>query len=105
MCSFWHSPYDKGYYAEWELKNSKLFLVEFITENNFFTKCSYTFEDYFGDKKEPFFAEWFCGELSIMEGKVLANNNHHFDAIQEYSFLMMFEKGLLQNTLIRDLIT
>ena len=102
MCSQTHTPGDKGYYAEWVLKDNKLYLIEFVTENNVFTRCSYSFTDYFGKEKQPYFAEWFSGYLKIFDGKVVRSNNHHFPDRNEYCFRMTFKKGILQNTLMED---
>ena len=48
------SPLDKGYYAKWELKQNKLFLLDFYGGELFFHNISYKFEDYFGKKSNLF---------------------------------------------------
>lgn len=102
ICSSNHTPWDKGYYALWELKDEKLYLLDFLTENNFITRASFSFEDYFGNKNEPYFASWYCGEINIMDGKIIKSNNHHFPDRNEYLFTMAFKHGILNDTMMKD---
>ena len=102
ICSSSHIPWDKGYYALWELRVEELYLLDFVTENNFITRASFCFEDYFGNKNEPFLALWYSGEISVMDGEIIKSNNHHFPDRNEYLFSMIFKDGILQSTLMRD---
>lgn len=102
ICSSTHIPWDKGYYAMWELRDGKLYLLDFSTENNFITRTSFCFEDFFGKKNKPFFAKWYFGEISVMDGKVVKSNNHHFPDRNEYLFTMKFKDGILEHTVMKD---
>ena len=102
ICSSSHIPWDKGYYALWELNLEKLYLLDFLTENNFITRVSYCFEDYFGKKNEPFFAEWYSGKINVMDGKIIKSNNHHFPDRHEYLFTIKFKHGILDDTGMSD---
>jgi len=96
--SFSTSGWDNGYYADWLLKDHELYLCDFAG-SDIFLKNKYEFEQFFGDKNIPFFAYWFCGEISVQEGEVLYTD-HHCGATKQYSFIMTFEKGKLVDTIM-----
>lgn len=90
------SPLDKGYFANWVLKENKLFLTDFAG-SDLWCKTQYTYEDYFGNKGELFFAFWFSGQLKTQNGRVIFSD-HHYGDTKEYVFTMTFENGILIET-------
>ena len=96
------SPLDKGYFARWELKDDKLLLIDFYGGHALIPKYAYTFEDYFGISGQPYFANWFSGILMIQEGKTI-HKDYHFGATKEYSISLIFKKGLLIDTQMKDI--
>lgn len=97
------SPLDIGYYADWLLKDNELYLLDFAG-SDIFRRNQYEFEQFFGVKNIPFFAYWFCGEISVQAGEVVFTDYHCGDA-KQYDFLMTFEKGKLISTEMQDNIS
>lgn len=70
------SPLDRGYYAKWELIEGRLFLIDFYGGHALLSQYSYTFKDYFGTSEQPYFANWFSGNLKIQEGRIIHYDHH-----------------------------
>ena len=97
------SPLNKGYFAQWILRDNKLYLSDFEGTDILY-RHKYVYEDYFGEKEIDFFAFWFSGTLSVQSGEVVFRD-HHFGETKKYSFIMTFEKGELVNTIMQETIT
>jgi hypothetical protein len=98
--SFSTSPLDKGYYAEWLIRDNKMYLIDF-NGSDFRGKTKYQFEDFFGTKETPFFAFWFSGVISIQEGEVIFSD-HHFGNTKKYNFNFEFKQGILMETFMEE---
>lgn len=94
------SPLTDEYSADWLLRGDQLYLCDFAGFD-FKQKKNYDYPCFFGDRNIPFFAHWFCGEISVQDGEVIYTTFQKKD-IKKYDFLMTFEKGKLKNTEMQD---
>jgi hypothetical protein len=83
----------RGYVAEWEIVEGKLFLLNVVGNvsykgrgsdyNIFHDKVPATLSEIFGNEDERVHATWFTGELRIPQGEITEHIHHGYGA--EYS--------------------
>lgn len=88
----------RGYFAEWELMNNKLYLInfygeEFIPMNGGYRE--YYLNDIFPNESKVF-ANWFTGKAEIPFGE--PNENGYYKAFQ----VLHFSKGVLMDISMRQ---
>lgn len=98
-----HTACWRGYFGTWELKDDKLYLLDFNGNLEGFEGESVPIDlaDLFPGRKKVF-ADWFSGKLEIERGELL-----DYDPIGSYkkyeqSLFLIFENGLKTHEFIID---
>ena len=88
----------RGYEGTWEIKDNKLFLVRLkaSVEGHDEVGLSYLFPG-----EDIVFANWFNGNISIDQGKML-DYVHMGNSLYEKNFVMNFTNGVLVNQYVID---
>jgi hypothetical protein len=96
MVSF-NTSLNRGYFANWEINDNRLFLVNFFGENQipFSQRTIYCLRDIFATETGQVFAEWFSGELPIPVGKEIDYSVSGIGPIYETLTTISLENGLV----------
>jgi hypothetical protein len=89
----------RGYLGTWEIRDTKLFLVDLKgwPEGGREVGLSHLFPE-----KNEVFANWFNDEIRIPHGKMLKYVHMGYESVFEQDFILKFEKGILINEKIKD---
>ena len=93
----------RGYNATWEVKNDKLYLIDFLGHMKTApdTIAEVTMDYVFPDQLIVF-ADWFNGEIRIPKGPLLKYIHGGYLSIYEMDLYLGFEKGVLISTRLVD---
>lgn len=92
----------RGYVAKWELKNKKLYLIDFKGQTSNFKNVLAGKEtinywevgmDFIFPNQERVFAEWFSGELRIPLGRRLYYEHRGYNSIFDADVFLKFKNG------------
>ena len=93
----------KGYMAEWEIDDNKLYLtkltipkvLEYVEETLLFkvVEQKYSMEYYFPNQKRVL-ADWFTGKIRLLSGERIINENNLYDDIRRNELVFDFENGV-----------
>ncbi|MFL5327484.1 MAG: hypothetical protein ACJ8C4_01105 [Gemmataceae bacterium] len=78
----------KGYYAGWELKDSRLFLTSLMGDNK-----AELADSVFPGQKLPIFADWFSGEIQIPYGNLEGGSGSFYRREFEKVVVLTIDKG------------
>ena len=89
----------RGYYGQWEIRDSKLYLIglEAYIEGNTEVGLDYLFPN-----QNIVFANWFSGEIRIPQGRMLDYVHMGYASLYERDLILAFENGLLYKEYIVD---
>lgn len=94
----------RGFYAGWEILNSKLYLINFYGENYIFRQkggitrvADLTLKDLFPNE-EMVFAEWYTGEIKIPFGEQIDYSHSLIGPIFEASTSISIHQGCVINS-------
>lgn len=84
----------RGYLAQWEVRDKKLYLVgmEMVIQTDA------TFSSVFPEAGDGIFAEWVSGDLVCPYGRMLRYDHAGFASVREHELILTFEKGVLKST-------
>lgn len=96
---FWTSAHRRGYVGTWQIIDERLYLIKIRAslKNGEFGNLGDLFPGY----PDRVFAHWYCGTLTIPEGKEIEHENSEFEAKYERDRLIYFENGVVTKTIIR----
>ena len=89
----------RGYLGTWEIKDSKLFLIDLKgwLKGNKEVGLNYLFPD-----ENEIFSHWFDGEIRIPYGKMIKYVHLGYESLFEKDLILDFKKGVLINEKIID---
>ncbi|MFZ4414163.1 MAG: hypothetical protein ACOYOV_13860 [Bacteroidales bacterium] len=87
-----HTALWRGYIGKWELKDDKLYLIEFngIIEGSVNVNINYIFPG-----QASVFADWFTGEIRIPQGELLDYVHGGYQSVYEKDLFLNFNNGEL----------
>jgi len=85
--NFW-----RGYYGNWEIKDSKLHLIDLKAYIEGYEEVGLNY--LFPGKKEVF-ANWFNGEIRIPQGEMLQYVHSGYASLYDSDLFLVFENGIL----------
>lgn len=77
------------YNAAWEIKENKLYLIEFSAYLSFNPTVEVDIEYLFPGQKEVF-AEWYSGTIRVPQGEVLKAVHHGYETVFERDLMWIF---------------
>jgi len=84
----------RGYYGKWEIKDSKLYLVDLIAYIEGYKQVDL---DYLFPKKKEVFANWFTGEVRIPTGEILEYVHMGYESTFEKDIILQFQDGVMSS--------
>ncbi len=83
---------DRGYYGKWEVKDNKLYLIDFKGYKSYeeIVKIEYLFPN-----ETEVFASWFTGAFRICAGDALRLVHYGYDSRFTIEIGLRFENGVL----------
>ena len=87
----------RGYWGHWEIKGNKLYLIDLKSFSQ--RKKDMNLETLFPGKKKVF-AEWFSGEIKIIDGKLIKHVNVGYESIFEKYIILDVKKGVVKKETI-----
>jgi len=84
----------RGYYGQWEIKDRKLYLIEFKAYLEGYREVGL---DYLFPGQNTVFANWFSGKIRIPQGKILDYIHMGYASLYERDLILVFENGILTN--------
>jgi len=87
-----HTACWRGYTGTWQIKDNKLFLIDFkgYDKNHKKVGIDYIFPD-----QKKIFAGWYTGEIIIQTGRMLHYEHAGYMSVYEKDLFLKFEKGIL----------
>ena len=95
----------RGYIAEWEILDDKLYLTNISGIKQFQMEPKVTISTLFPDSKENIFAKWFTGKLWVPMGQQLQYVHSGYASVYERDLVITVDKGLVvgQKTIENEL--
>jgi len=95
----------RGYIAEWEILDDKLYLTNISGIKQFKMEPYVTISTLFPDSKENIFAKWFTGTLWVPMGNQLQYIHSGYASVYERDLVITINKGWVvsQNTIENEL--
>jgi hypothetical protein len=96
MVSF-NTSLNRGYYANWQINDNRLYLVNFYGENQIplSRRRTYCLQDIFAVETGGVFAEWCSGELPIPVGKEIDYSVSGIGPIYESLTTIIIKTGII----------
>jgi hypothetical protein len=89
----------RGYIADWEVMDGKLFLVGMEMA----LQTDSTFASVFPDVRQGgVFADWVNGELKCPYGKLIRYDHAGFSSLCEHELILTVENGIVKGTVTKD---
>lgn len=93
-----HTGCWRGYIGTWEIKNNKLYLVDFYG----YTEDGDVGIDYLFKNKKEVIASWYTGELRVPQGKMIKYIYAGFGSIYEKELIFHIQNGIIKKIKIKD---
>jgi len=90
----------RGYVGEWEILDDHLYLTDL--EGMLADGSNANLETVFPGFPDRVFAHWYSDTIRIPQGKLLDYVHMGYESVYERDLLLIFEKGVLKETEVRE---